>query len=150
MRLFFFFFFFFSSRRRHTRCLSDWSSDVCSSDLRRPRALARPRPVRRTSPLRTRLWPRRWGSAGRWPRRGLAAPRLRPRAGSRPGAERRRLHHPDRLARWPSSRTRTQASPLTELEESLLRSKIEIDLRRYAERHPHVRAGLVGPVAPRL
>src|SRR5436853_2072470 len=30
---FFVFFFFFSSRRRHTRCLSDWSSDVCSSDL---------------------------------------------------------------------------------------------------------------------
>src|ERR1035438_7192047 len=28
-----FYFFFFSSRRRHTRCLSDWSSDVCSSDL---------------------------------------------------------------------------------------------------------------------
>src|SRR5205814_1534287 len=27
------FHFFFSSRRRHTRCLSDWSSDVCSSDL---------------------------------------------------------------------------------------------------------------------
>src|SRR5262245_13385264 len=26
-------FFFFSSRRRHTRCLRDWSSDVCSSDL---------------------------------------------------------------------------------------------------------------------
>src|SRR5947199_220617 len=24
--------FFFSSRRRHTSCLSDWSSDVCSSD----------------------------------------------------------------------------------------------------------------------
>src|SRR5205814_5923342 len=24
----------FSSRRRHTRCLSDWSSDVCSSDLK--------------------------------------------------------------------------------------------------------------------
>src|SRR5438045_6571044 len=34
--LFRFFFFFFSSRRRHTRCLSDWSSDVCSSDLSRP------------------------------------------------------------------------------------------------------------------
>src|SRR5262245_63047985 len=30
------FFFFFSSRRRHTRCLSDWSSDVCSSDLELP------------------------------------------------------------------------------------------------------------------
>src|SRR3989442_9498311 len=28
-------FFFFSSRRRHTRCGRDWSSDVCSSDLRR-------------------------------------------------------------------------------------------------------------------
>src|SRR5687768_17620560 len=30
----FVFFFFFSSRRRHTRCSRDWSSDVCSSDLR--------------------------------------------------------------------------------------------------------------------
>src|SRR5205814_7405635 len=30
------FYFFFSSRRRHTRCLSDWSSDVCSSDLYMP------------------------------------------------------------------------------------------------------------------
>src|SRR2546429_3216988 len=28
--------FFFSSRRRHTRCSRDWSSDVCSSDLRDP------------------------------------------------------------------------------------------------------------------
>src|SRR5216683_839507 len=30
----FYFFFFFSSRRRHTRSDRDWSSDVCSSDLR--------------------------------------------------------------------------------------------------------------------
>src|SRR5256885_5892901 len=29
-----FVFFFFSSRRRHTRLQGDWSSDVCSSDLR--------------------------------------------------------------------------------------------------------------------
>src|SRR5262249_58442807 len=29
-----FVFFFFSSRRRHTRLVSDWSSDVCSSDLK--------------------------------------------------------------------------------------------------------------------
>src|SRR5205814_2494824 len=36
-----FFFFFFSSRRRHTRCLSDWSSDVCSSDLVQPPSAAR-------------------------------------------------------------------------------------------------------------
>src|SRR5438132_3670080 len=28
-------FFFFSSRRRHTISLCDWSSDVCSSDLKR-------------------------------------------------------------------------------------------------------------------
>src|SRR5690606_40078897 len=36
--------FFFSSRRRHTRFSRDWSSDVCSSDLRsrsRARALLR-------------------------------------------------------------------------------------------------------------
>src|SRR5262249_7402948 len=34
-------FFFFSSRRRHTRLVSDWSSDVCSSDLAgSPAALA--------------------------------------------------------------------------------------------------------------
>src|SRR5258706_8142875 len=33
LRLCFTFFFFFSSRRRHTRLVSDWSSDVCSSDL---------------------------------------------------------------------------------------------------------------------
>src|SRR5207247_5853744 len=30
--------FFFSSRRRHTRSTRDWSSDVCSSDLRPQRA----------------------------------------------------------------------------------------------------------------
>src|SRR5205814_6162564 len=42
---FYFFFFFFSSRRRHTRCLSDWSSDVCSSDLRAPMPAGPPRRV---------------------------------------------------------------------------------------------------------
>src|SRR5438093_11189195 len=40
MLLFVFLFFFFSSRRRHTRLVSDWSSDVCSSDLFVERALA--------------------------------------------------------------------------------------------------------------
>src|SRR5205814_5144373 len=35
--------FFFSSGRRHTRCLSDWSSDVCSSDLGDRRLLQRKR-----------------------------------------------------------------------------------------------------------
>ena len=31
--------FFFSSRRRHTRFTSDWSSDVCSSDLQEIKSL---------------------------------------------------------------------------------------------------------------
>src|SRR6266513_6530516 len=35
MRFIYLFYFFFSSRRRHTRSKRDWSSDVCSSDLRR-------------------------------------------------------------------------------------------------------------------
>src|SRR5471030_1115084 len=43
--MFFVFFFFFSSRRRHTRCLSDWSSDVCSSDLCHAGLTGRPRAV---------------------------------------------------------------------------------------------------------
>src|SRR6516165_387108 len=33
--------FFFSSRRRHTRFDCDWSSDVCSSDLKRDVAAAK-------------------------------------------------------------------------------------------------------------
>src|ERR1019366_9076071 len=36
-------FFFFSSRRRHTILVSDWSSDVCSSDLGTPHEAADPR-----------------------------------------------------------------------------------------------------------
>src|SRR6516162_11181011 len=35
--------FFFSSRRRQTRLQGDWSSDVCSSDLRRRRSRLRSR-----------------------------------------------------------------------------------------------------------
>src|SRR5205814_6001913 len=37
--------FCFSSRRRHTSCLSDWSSDVCSSDLATAAALTSPWPT---------------------------------------------------------------------------------------------------------
>src|SRR5690348_17926744 len=33
-------FFFFSSRRRHTRWTGDWSSDVCSSDLKNFKIIA--------------------------------------------------------------------------------------------------------------
>src|SRR6266550_5740488 len=49
------YFIFFSSRRRHTRCSRDWSSDVCSSDLR----------WGRSSPLRSPTTRRT--SSARWP-----------------------------------------------------------------------------------
>src|SRR5262245_62951720 len=45
------FFFFFSSRRRHTRCLSDWSSDVCSSDLALDRLTLREAIERGAAPI---------------------------------------------------------------------------------------------------
>src|SRR5215204_7169757 len=44
--------FFFSSRRRHTRSLCDWSSDVCSSDLRRAVQGARASAARQPAPCR--------------------------------------------------------------------------------------------------
>src|SRR5438270_2468482 len=64
-------YFFFSSRRRHTRFDCDWSSDVCSSDLKFPAAsgvaAASTTPVNVTVavdglssvtvPLRTTVWP---------------------------------------------------------------------------------------------
>src|SRR5262249_59517938 len=43
--------FFFSSRRRHTRLVSDWSSDVCSSDLASPTYASRS-----GSPTARRVW----------------------------------------------------------------------------------------------
>src|SRR5262249_59314336 len=61
-------FFFFSSRRRHTRLVSDWSSDVCSSDLARPGG-----PSRRDTP--TAAGPRQGCVAGC----AAAAPGRRPR-----------------------------------------------------------------------
>src|ERR1035441_964717 len=52
--------FFFSSRRRHTRCLSDWSSDVCSSDLVGPASAPytprRSTTCRRSAPSGNRVW----------------------------------------------------------------------------------------------
>src|SRR5262245_64384072 len=49
--------FFFSSRRRHTRCLSDWSSDVCSSDLSVLESRLSRAPARRLSLSRSRREP---------------------------------------------------------------------------------------------
>src|SRR5699024_11353691 len=43
--------FLFSSRRRHTRSKRDWSSDVCSSDLRIRGAPRRVSPLIRALPL---------------------------------------------------------------------------------------------------
>src|SRR5256885_14651971 len=37
--------FFFSSRRRHTRLQGDWSSDVCSSDLKGSEFYAKSKPL---------------------------------------------------------------------------------------------------------
>src|SRR5437762_12416126 len=78
--------FFFSSRRRHTRYIGDWSSDVCSSDLRPVDAADRSRRTagrrrggapadaasrradadrRRGAPVRLRSEERRVGKEGR-------------------------------------------------------------------------------------
>src|SRR5258706_11534764 len=60
-------FFFFSSRRRHTRLVSDWSSDVCSSDLTGTWANGIWCPWTRLPPMPARMpttLARRWGSAG--------------------------------------------------------------------------------------
>src|SRR2546426_5926951 len=48
-------FFFFSSRRRHTRLQGDWSSDVCSSDLRTRRAEGMIRTQEDSTPMGERL-----------------------------------------------------------------------------------------------
>src|SRR5207248_4317646 len=49
--------FFFSGRARHTTSYGDWSSDVCSSDLRGPPRAAVPRPGRLT-------WTVSWSGGG--------------------------------------------------------------------------------------
>src|SRR3989337_3543900 len=68
---------FFSSRRRHTRCYRDWSSDVCSSDLR-------------SSSRSTRA---SW-CGGSWPRRDGGVSRSEER---RVGEEGRSRWSPDHL-----------------------------------------------------
>src|SRR3712207_8746477 len=80
---------FFSSRRRHTRYWRDWSSDVCSSDLRSQMAIGLPGTAEpRLQPLGPRL--AEWASAIA---RGIDAARLRETteelAGPRRSEERR-------------------------------------------------------------
>src|SRR5436189_1947630 len=77
---FYLIFFFFSSRRRHTRYIGDWSSDVCSSDLRADRLRGRRAPppltrrgrgVDRGSPPTDRRCGHHGSTDGRlWRRRG--------------------------------------------------------------------------------
>src|SRR3546814_16677673 len=89
-------FFFFKQKTAYEMRISDWSSDVCSSDLQSPRALRTPavegsgdagggpgkggipgRLVRRAADYRGRTPP------GAGPRRGGALPRCRPLAEGR-------------------------------------------------------------------
>src|SRR5256885_10632746 len=62
--------FFFSSRRRHTRLQGDWSSDVCSSDLRQGQAarLSTSAPQRGQSGSWRRRMPARQRSQSQLPR----------------------------------------------------------------------------------
>src|SRR5690606_40083955 len=94
--------FFFSSRRRHTRFSRDWSSDVCSSDLRSLPAVGPDqveRGARPVLPPRHRVRPELPESE----RRGH---RCRRRIRHEPVRERRRVR---RLARHPEVRVRTRA-----------------------------------------
>src|SRR5258706_12193858 len=47
--------FLFSSRRRHTRLVSDWNSDVCSSDLKQKRSEEHPSELQSLTNLVCRL-----------------------------------------------------------------------------------------------
>src|SRR5256885_3811713 len=53
-------FFFFSSRRRHTRLQGDWSSDVCSSDLKTGWLLAEQAGLERPDRMQSLLGRSRW------------------------------------------------------------------------------------------
>src|SRR2546426_8175860 len=91
------FFFFFSSRRRHTRLQGDWSSDVCSSDLRRPdvdrrgrglRGSGAPEGGRHVARRRVQRVAEVGGEAQAGRRRDVPDPR-RPGGGAAPDLERR-------------------------------------------------------------
>src|SRR5690349_23473532 len=78
--LLFFIFFFFSSRRRHTRSLRDWSSDVCSSDLRVSHSSFVTRASILTSQLSTTSFRCRFADLGTLPYHSRRSPWLRFRA----------------------------------------------------------------------
>src|SRR5262249_58171325 len=85
--------FFFERRRRHTRLVSDWSSDVCSSDLPRPASSATcsstprtNRPTTCTAAARARST-----AASAFPAWSSRAPRATPRNPYRERSEERRV-----------------------------------------------------------
>src|SRR5882724_7653718 len=102
-------FFFFSSRRRHTRCLSDWSSDVCSSDL----GLLGRQPPRAGADPRARRAGARGGAGDRARRPGLRSRRAAG-AGGRGGRRQRRRRDPrgDRHAQTRARRVRAEGDAL--------------------------------------
>src|SRR2546430_5235176 len=59
-------FFFFSSRRRHTRFDCDWSSDVCSSDLRMYRESIKHPDKFWSREAGELLWRKRWRKVLEW------------------------------------------------------------------------------------
>src|SRR5207249_9215339 len=109
----FFFFFFFSSRRRHTRSKRDWSSDVCSSDLR-----VRPQWTLSAAGARRRR-------AGRRPFRAVLGEALASivRAPSRPIAsprsEERRVGKECRARWWPYDGKKKKGSKTVMIEKTI-------------------------------
>src|SRR5256885_3432253 len=103
-------FFFFSSRRRHTRLQGDWSSDVCSSDLRESEPGRESQPPadhpgrrkthERNDRRRAHLGPRGVGRAQVEPRTGESARALQhSRVGIPHRARQAARHHPGRPLR---------------------------------------------------
>src|SRR5205085_5610250 len=101
------FFFFFSSRRRHTRFDCDWSSDVCSSDLRRRASAegARRSERRRTSRRTSRSFRR--GPAAASTRR-TTAPAPAARGAERIRSEERRVGKEGRGVLWEEHNRRSR------------------------------------------
>src|SRR3546814_20778556 len=148
----FVYFFFFKQKTAYELRISDWSSDVCSSDLRRWR----------TAPARVRADQPSAAGAGaaarpaaaapvagdpRLPRRNVAAAataagrRARPRAGARTGAA-------DRLRRAPAQQPARNAVPGARLGRAPARARGLVAARE-ARTLSRVRGSAAAPPAPR-
>src|SRR3546814_7002276 len=72
------FFFFFKQNTAYEMRISDWSSDVCSSDLTQPVQGAQSLSVRRDSALRRRRLTSKWFGGRAWAEFGAPAAYLQP------------------------------------------------------------------------